>query len=467
MRQRFSIMAVLVVVLLFAASLSAIAGKPVYEPHLVNLGFTTLGEPATGFNSEITFNADSDFAYVGAIEEFTVKAVDVADPTNPTLTAEVSVLGGLAGPFDVKVAGDILAASTQGPPFAGPLPELPGVTLFDVSNPAIPVAVSHLSGTDFLNIPPFGSGGPFGSHNSFLWEGGGKTWLFVAGLDFISMVIFDVTNPAAPVRVAHYDNNYEDFIGEFPFVHDLFVQENGGRVRVYHSGIKGVEILDVTDALSGACPAECGLTFADNVVGYNHYTGLLFGDFNAMESPPVTRPGFSHYIEPTGSGDVTWVGDEEPCGPPGIVRAFDTSQLGSPGTPTQLEEIGTIVENPDSATCNNVKNVPDARAEHAGSLGNFHAFENTGHNFDIWGDGLMVRADYSRGVNVYDISDPTDVSRVAQARGLNDGVGAYKRAGGGGESISFPIIWGVVYDGDLIYASDIAQGMFVLDLVEK
>jgi hypothetical protein len=81
----------------------------------------------------------------------------------------------------------------------------------------------------------------------------------------------------------------------------------------------------------------------------------------------------------------------------------------------------------------------------------------------------MVRADYSRGVNVYDISDPTDVSRVAQARGLNDGVGAYKSAGGGGgdESISFPLIWGVVYDGDLIYASDIAQGMFVLDLVEK
>ena len=460
MRQRFTIMILLVVGVLFAASFPAIAGKPVYRPHLVNLGFTTLGAPATGVNAEITFNPDSGFAYVGAIEEFTVKAVDVSDPTNPTLTAEASVLGGLAGPFDVKVAGEILAASTQGPPFAGPLPELPGVTLFDVSDPADPVPVSHLAGADFFGL------GPFGSHNSFLWEGGGKTWLFVAGLDFISMVIFDVTNPAVPVRVAHYDNGYVDFIGEFPFVHDLFVQENGGRVRVYHSGIQGVEILDVTDALSGTCPAECELTFADNVVGYNHYTGLLFGSDTAMESPPVTRPGFSHYIEPTGSGDVIWVADEEPCGPPGIVHAFDTSQLGSPGSPTQLEEIGTIVENPDSATCNNVKNVPDARAGHAGSLGNFHAFENTGHNFDVWGDDLLVRADYSKGVNVYDISDPTDVSRVAQARGLSDGVGAFKSAGGGG-GLSFPLIWGVVYDGDLIYASDIAQGMFVLDLVEN
>jgi len=460
MRRRFTAVALLVAGLVLASGFPAVAGKSAYRPHLENLGFSTLGDPATGVNTEITFNPDTGFAYVGAIDEFTVKAVDVSDPTNPTLTDEEPVLGGLAGPFDVKVAGDILAASTQGPPFAGPLPELPGVTLFDVSDPSDPVAVSHLAGADFFGL------GPFGSHNSFLWEGGGKTWLFVAGLDFISMVIFDVTDPAAPVRVAHYDNNYEDFIGEFPFVHDLFVQENGGRVHVYHSGIKGVEILDVTDALSGACPAECLLTFDDNVVGYNHHTGLLFGDFNAMESPPVTRPGFSHYIEPTGSGDVAWVGDEEPCGPPGIVRAFDTSELGAPGAATPLEEIGTIIENPDSATCNNVRNVPPARGENAGSLGNFHAFENTGHNFDVWGDDLLVRADYSRGVNVYDISDPTDASRVAQARGLNDGVGAYKSAGGGG-GVSFPLIWGVVYDGDLIYASDIAQGMFVLDLVEN
>ena len=460
MFRRFSTLALLVAGLLLAAVFPVMADKPTYRPHLVNLGFDTLGEPATGVNSDIALNADSGFAYVGAIEEFTVKAVDVSDPTNPTLTAEASVLGGLAGPLDVKVAGDILAASTQGPPFAGPLPELPGVTLFDVSDPADPVPVSHLSGADFFDD------GPYGSHNSFLWEDGEKTWLFVAGLDFISMVVFDVTIPAAPVRVAYYDNNYEDDLGPFPFVHDLFVQENNEQVLVYQAGIKGVEILDVTDALSGACAAECELTFDDNVVGYNHYTGLLFGDVNAEASPPVTRPWFSHYIEPTASGDVAWAGDEAACGPPGIVHAFDTSELGSPGAAAPLEEIGIIVENPDSAMCNNERNVPEARGEHAGSFGNFHAFENTGHNFDISGDDLMVRADYSRGVNVYDISDPTDASRVAQARGLNDGVGAYKSAGGGG-GLSFPLIWGVVYDGDLIYASDIAQGIFVLDLIEN
>ncbi len=113
-----------------------------------------------------------------------------------------------------------------------------------------------------------------------------------------------------------------------------------------------------------------------------------------------------------------------------------------------------------------MKNVPLAREEHARSAGNFHAFENTGHNFDIWGDDLLVRADYSRGVSVYDISDPSEVDRLAQARGLNTGVGAFKSAGGG-TGFSFPLIWGIYYDGDLIYASDIAQGMFVLDLVEK
>lgn len=465
-RHRVGAIGLMLAVMLVATTVPAWADKPTYESHLENLGFSTLGAPATGVNSDITVNPATGFAYVGAIDEFTVKAVNVSDPTNPTLTAEVAVLGGLAGPFDVKVLGDILAASTQGPPETGPLPELAGVTLFDVSDPANPVAVSHLSGSDFLDLPPLGSGGPFGSHNSALWSDGDRTWLFVAGLDFVSMVIFDVTNPASPERVAYYDNGYEDSIGAFPYIHDLFVQENDDRVLVYHAGIKGVEILDVTGVIDGTCAPECELTFANSVVAYNHYTGLLFGDFNALPSPDVTRPGFSHYIEPNASGDVTWAGDEEACGPPGIARAFDTAELPEPGNAVALEEIGTIIENPDAATCNNVRNVPEARAENARSFGNFHAFENTGHNFDIWGDDLLVRADYSRGVSVYDISDPSAVDRLAQARGLNTGVGAFKSAGGGG-GFSFPLIWGVYYDGDLIYASDIAQGMFILDLVEK
>jgi hypothetical protein len=30
---------------------------------------------------------------------------------------------------------------------------------------------------------------------------------------------------------------------------------------------------------------------------------------------------------------------------------------------------------------------------------------------------------------------------------------------------NYPFIWGAVYDGDLIYASDINQGIYVLDLL--
>ena len=45
----------------------------------------------------------------------------------------------------------------------------------------------------------------------------------------------------------------------------------------------------------------------------------------------VHRPGFAHYIEPTGSGEVTWVGDEIGWGEPAIVRFLDSTNLPQPG----------------------------------------------------------------------------------------------------------------------------------------
>jgi hypothetical protein len=427
----------------------AVGGPSSYQSHLKPVGFDPLGEPGNGINSEIVVDTARGFAYVGAISfdpaepDIAVKAVDISDPTNPTVTAAVFPIGGTVadgnfGPFDVKIAGNVLAASTQGLPEANS-----GITLMDISDPANPVPVSHLSGTTDLSSP-------FGSHNSFLWQDPltGSVWLFATGLDLTSLKIFDVTNPASPVFVAEYNNGNAD-----PFVHDNFVQENGGRVLEYQVGSIGVEILDVTRIVRGG---ESGmLTFADDVVAYNHYTS------NPPGTPPVTRPMFAHYIEPTADGRVTWVGDEAGCGQPAIVRSMDTSSVPAPGAPKlQLAELGTIVDRPDAPMCQGLINSEKF-------VGQLQDYRWTGHNFDIWSNGLLIRGDYGRGVTVWDISDPTNPTKVAKSRALNRMVGEENKndPGRDKELEHYPFVWQAIYDGDLIYASDIDQGLYILDLL--
>jgi hypothetical protein len=449
MRSRRS--SVVAVIAALALATPALAASSPYDPHLDIVAFDPLGDPGTGFNSEIVIDTAADFAYVGALfGDNSVKAVDVSDPANPLMTAAVAVEG---DPFDVKVAGDVLAASTQ--EFEGLLN--PGITLMDITDRANPIVASHLGGAAQLDSPA-------GSHNSFLWEDplDGDVWLFATGLDFISLKIFDVTDPYNPVLVAEYDNGltFPDPEGDVPvpYVHDNFVQENDGRVFEYQAGVIGVEILDVTRIVRGG---ESGQLTSDDLVGKNHYT-LGFGP----DADTVTRPHFTHYIEPTASGDVVWVGDEEGCFEPGIIRAFDASALPMPGEGAMLlEEIGTIIDNPDSATCNSLHR-SEQGFEHGNSIGQLQEYRHTGHNFDLWGDDLLIRGDYGRGVAVWDVSDPGAAQKVAAARGMNLGVGEANRAvPGRGFLESYPLVWQAVYDGDLIYASDIVQGLYILDLV--
>jgi hypothetical protein len=425
------------------------ANQP-YAPHLPTLGYDTLGPPATGYNSEIDIDAARKFAYVGSITfgpgDGAVKAVDVSNPADPTLTdAEAPLCGaGCFGTWDVTVAGNILAASEQGEPASNP-----GVTLMDITNPANPVAISHIGSAEINS--------PFGSHTNYLWRdpASGRTWLFVSGLDLQSIAVFDVTNPAAPSKVA----DYTSIGGPVGYVHDSFVQENGGRVLSYQVGLIGFEILDITRVVRGG---QIGpLTNAD-VVGFNYYTGTAFFPAVAFPAaPPVTRPMFAHYAEPTRSGRVTWVGDEAGCGEPAIVHSFDTTGLPLPPAKKPLRELGVIIENPDSGMCSGLINGDSFHSQ-------LNEFRWKGHNFRIWRDELLIRGDYGRGVDVYDISNPANAGWVAKSRGLNQMVGdANVAAPSRDKSLeNYPFVWRATYDGDRIYASDINQGIYVLDLVE-
>jgi hypothetical protein len=452
------IVAGVAIALVMAVPGLASAQPPKFRPHLMTVGFDTLGEPGNGLNSEIVVDIESKFAYVGSITfdpdepDRAVKAVDLSDPTDPTVTADVTVSGDW-GPFDVKIAGNILAASSQ-----GPLDSNPGVTLMDITDRSQPVPVSIICAPGCVSeLPKLDVlESKSGSHNSFLWADleTGKTWLFVTGIGGTSLQIFDVTMPAAPMLVAEYDNR-EGEKGS-PYVHDNFVQEINGRVLEYQAGVKGVEILDVTKVVRGGFVGT--LTFKDDVVGFNHYTS------NPEHAALVTRPGFAHYIQPTASGGVTWVGDEAGCGEPAIARSLDSSGLPDPPGKKFLSELGTIIQDPDPmAQCAGLIHGQNENA--IVSQSNVYRF--TGHNFDIWGEELLIRGDYGRGVSVYDITDPTDPVRVAFSQGLALGVGAENKEDPGRDNFldNTPWVWQAIYDGDLIYASDIVQGIYVLDLI--
>ncbi len=436
--RRLPVALTVALLVIFAMALPGLAGPPPYRHHLPVVGFDTLGEPSTGLNSEVVVDFDRSFAYVGALfGDNEVKAVDVSDPANPTMTAAVTVLGGNAGPFDVKIAGNILAASTQGSPGSNA-----GVTLMDISNPAVPVPVSHLG--------PAAIKSPDGSHNSFLWADPAtdKTWLFACGLDNTSLMLFDVTNPAFPSFVAEYDNGA-------PFVHDCFTQMNAGRVLHYQAGAIGVEILDVTRVVRGGQP---GPFTPGDVVGKNHYTS------DPADAATVTRPGFAHYIEPTADASAVWVGDESGCGKAAIVRSLDSSSLPMPGHPPKfLPELGTIIAKPDIVQCSGA-----IHANHANNS-QLHNFRWTGHNFDVLEAGLLVRGNYGKGVDVWDISDPAAAVLVAENRGMPGGTGEENKADPGRDrSLENPtFVWGAVSDGELIYASDINTGLYVLELIAR
>ena len=56
---------------------------------------------------------------------------------------------------------------------------------------------------------------------------------------------------------------------------------------------------------------------------------------------------------------------------------------------------------------------------------------------------------------------------MARSRGLNHLVGQENKAQPGRDKFleNYPFFWQAVYDGDFIYASNVNQGLFVLDLI--
>jgi choice-of-anchor B domain-containing protein len=134
---------------------------------------------------------------------------DVSDVQAPKIVAEVS---GYGGPGDIKIAGDLLFINNE----AGV-----GAHIFDITDPAKPVALQTLQGVGAASI-----------HNLFVDRG----YLYMTDNEGGGVQIVDIRNPASPRKVTTW-------MPPRNVVHDQAVIDG----KMYVAFWDGFAIVDVSD----------------------------------------------------------------------------------------------------------------------------------------------------------------------------------------------------------------------------
>lgn len=386
---------------------------PVVEKNLSLVGFLNLG-----ISSDVW--AHGNFAYVGGFGAGeTVKVVDISDPTNPVLVNQLPTIEG--SPQDVKAArintrffhGDLLVVGNGG----GAPPTFGGIQLWDVTDPLNPVQ---------LSAPRIGP-----VHNLFLYQKGNRAFVLLAipwaevfspiftPPGFGDLVIVEVTDPANPIVIADWGAGKD---GGFPFGLDApgFPHPCGG--PPCRGGFPNIYNHDVWANQQGT-------------VAYLSYwdLGLILLDISdpanptfigrGIEPPPTfgNDDGDLHVAVPAQGGNLVVVADEDfnPL-PWGFLRVFDTRDASNP------VQVGTF------ATSNALNNP-------------FNLFSI--HNIFVRGSRAYLSW-YFEGIRVVDLSQPANPREIA----------AFLPPAGTGPGL----FWGIYVQGDLILASDLLSGLFIL-----
>lgn len=251
-----------------------------------------------------------NYAYIGSFDvpfcslDITgVRIIDISNPANP------AQVGFIPSPpntraNDVKVAhietksfkGDILIHSNEscgngfiprlvsrGGAFA---PGNNGIAIYDVTDPLNPKVLKQ----NYLG---------FQVHNTYIYQQGDRAYALVVDDENLrDLHIIDITRPQTPREIAVTgapdwpDLNDNIGVGEV-FLHDVWAQENGGRVIAYLSyWDAGLVLLDVTDPRNP----------------------VFLGDSDYLNPDPlsgVAPEGNSHVAVPNADGSRVLMGDED------------------------------------------------------------------------------------------------------------------------------------------------------------
>lgn len=278
------------------------------------------------------------------------------------------------------------------------------IVIYDRSDPAHPVRLArHMSETTR----------PTGVHTVKLGRVGGRHYAFLSvnpgGTTETPprLVVVDITDPASPVEVAAHTMGT-------PFLHDVFVRDGILFTALWHGGMT---ILDIGGAGAGGSPAS----------------PVQLGNVRTVN-------GSAHnvwwYHAPDGSKRYAFVGEEGPgsvgASASGDIHVVDVSDMRSP------REVAFFT-------------VPGAGA----------------HNFVMDEPaGVLYAAYYNGGVRALDVTgDLSDCTAAERAPDGRCNLGLMGREIAVGLRDQGPVsVWGVAKVGDVLYASDMLNGLWALDV---
>jgi len=291
-----------------------------------------------------------------------------------------------------------------------------GISIVDISDPANPVEV-------------FFSGGANSTHRDI------KVWnnhAYITNETSGGLKIIDMSNlPGTIIGADVYQ--FLGFPNSFSEAHNLYIDENGfAYIMGSNSGVGGAIILDLNN--NPKVPVQTGryndFYIHDGMVrGDTLWAGCIFDGFMAVidvtdKANPITMSihttpnSFTHNAWPSDDGQTVFTADEKSNA---FIASYDVSDL------TNISELDRIQSSPGNLV------VP--------------------HNVFVFGD-YLVSSYYADGVIIHDASDPSNIIEV----GNYDTSPAFSGSG-------FKGCWGVYpyLPSGLIIASDMANGLFILD----
>lgn len=277
------------------------------------------------------------YAYATTHGKFIV--VDISNPENPTRVAEAKVPG--VDIHDIKVAGDLVAVSSQGSEerMDGNQPFVTerniGSHFYDVSDPTSPSFLST-----HVEVPG-------GVHNQFLDMATETAYLCrEAPFTDSALKIINVSKPQNPVEIAEWrvETNHPQLDQPTNFIHDVYVQNDLAYLAYWDAGCR---VLDVSDTGN---PEEVS-SFAVSPDATNPVSGDFWELFQNPESEFNQRilglPGQIHSVKVSSDDQYVFLGTEVFLGPAGGMSIWDLSSFEHPQQVGHIAPPETDDSNPD------------------------------------------------------------------------------------------------------------------------
>jgi hypothetical protein len=432
--------ALLVVLALAATAAGVLApAADAQRPRTRNTTLVGHVNPGGGFTGDVWVHRST--AYLGAwglahrCPVHGVRAVSVVNPARPRVVARFARFGG-------TTSEDVWVGEIATPSFAGDLAAVGiqrcgsgfgrgfrGVALFDVSDPARPRLLARLHSGRWTR----------GVHElSVVQRDDGRvlallsvphTWPVTGGRRG-DVRIVDVTNPRRPRQLATWDFRRDGPArarrrllarrGEHELLaHSVFPWDRGRKAYVSHWDA-GEVFLDLTNP---ARPRYLGRTAYPPRAAGNAHSAWFSADERL-------------FVQNDEVGDFYHLGEERNRW--GFQRIFD---LSNPRRPVALGRFATESSVPGR----------DGRIRRDG----FYSV----HNNVIVG-AVEVVSWYSDGVRIVNLANPRRPREIGHfVPPARRDPQRFWRAPNGDRS--FPLVWGVAVQGDLVYASDINSGLWI------